>query len=155
MTTPTRLLPLFRRNPADRPDYRVYRSVRRAGSAGTATLISVMVANLLDELPKPYVVTARATGMVERKLNIKYPVRPALKPLVSTPGYLLPQLVSGSMVVSIVLSLPTEGSLLLSALLAEDVFLSSAVVLLPSTLTVIGTLISDILPGIVDQQIRV
>ena len=124
------------------------------GTAGTAALIRVMRANLLDELNKPYVVTARAKGLPEWKLILKYPVRMALNPLVSTLGYLLPVLMSGSVIVSVVLSLPTEGPLLLRALLAEDMFVSATIVLLLGTLTVIGTLLSDILLGILDPRIR-
>ena len=125
------------------------------GSAGTAALIRVMRANLLDELNKPYVVTARAKGLPEWKVIMKYPVRLALNPLVSTLGYLLPVLMSGSVIVSVVLGLPTEGPLLLRALLAEDLFVSAAIVMLLGTLTVIGTLLSDILLGILDPRIRV
>jgi len=125
------------------------------GSAGTAGLIRVMRANLLDELNKPYVVTARAKGLPEWKVILKYPVRLALNPLVSTLGYLLPVLMSGSVIVSVVLGLPTEGPLLLRALLAEDLFVSAAIVMLLGTLTVIGTLLSDILLGILDPRIRV
>ena len=125
------------------------------GSAGTAALIRVMRANLLDELNKPYVVTARAKGLPEWKVILKYPVRLALNPLVSTLGYLLPVLMSGSVIVSVVLGLPTEGPLLLRALLAEDLFVSAAIVMLLGTLTVIGTLLSDILLGILDPRIRV
>jgi peptide/nickel transport system permease protein len=125
------------------------------GTAGTAALIRVMRANLLDELNKPYVVTARSKGMPEWKLILKYPVRLALNPLVSTLGYLLPVLMSGSVIVSVVLSLPTEGPLLLRALLAEDLFVSAAIIMLLGTLTVIGTLLSDILLGILDPRIRV
>jgi peptide/nickel transport system permease protein len=124
------------------------------GTAGTAALIRVMRANLLDELNKPYVVTARAKGMPEWKLILKYPVRLALNPLVSTLGYLLPTLMSGSVIVSVVLSLPTEGPLLLQALESEDLFVSATIVLLLGTLTVIGTLLSDILLGILDPRIR-
>ena len=125
------------------------------GTAGTAALIRVMRANLLDELRKPYVVTARAKGLPEWKVVLKYPVRLALNPLVSTLGYLLPVLMSGSVIVSVVLGLPTEGPLLLRALLAEDLFVSAAIVMLLGTLTVIGTLLSDILLGILDPRIRV
>ena len=124
------------------------------GTAGTAALLRVMRANLLDELHKPYVITARAKGMHEWKLILKYPVRLALNPLVSTLGYLLPVLMSGSVIVSVVLDLPTEGPLLLSATMAEDQFVSAAIVLLLGTLTVIGTLLSDILLGILDPRIR-
>jgi peptide/nickel transport system permease protein len=125
------------------------------GTAGTAALIRVMRANLLDELNKPYVITARAKGLPEWKVILKYPVRLALNPLVSTLGYLLPVLMSGSVIVSVVLGLPTEGPLLLRALLAEDLFVSAAIVMLLGTLTVIGTLLSDILLGILDPRIRV
>jgi len=125
------------------------------GSAGTEALIRVMRANLLDELNKPYVVTARAKGLPEWKVIMKYPVRLALNPLVSTLGYLLPVLMSGSVIVSVVLGLPTEGPLLLRALLVEDLFVSAAIVMLLGTLTVIGTLLSDILLGILDPRIRV
>jgi peptide/nickel transport system permease protein len=124
------------------------------GTAGTAALIRVMRANLLDELNKPYVVTARAKGLPEWKLILKYPVRMALNPLVSTLGYLLPVLMSGSVIVSVVLGLPTEGPLLLRALLAEDMFVSATIVLLLGALTVIGTLMSDILLGVLDPRIR-
>ena len=125
------------------------------GTAGTAALIRVMRANLLDELNRPYVVTARAKGLSEWKLTLKYPVRIALNPLVSTLGYLLPLLMSGSIIVSVVLGLPTEGPLLLRALLAEDLFVSATIVLLLGTLTVIGTLMSDIMLGILDPRIRI
>ena len=125
------------------------------GTAGTAALIRVMRANLLDELNKPYVVTARAKGLPEWKVVLKYPVRLALNPLVSTLGYLLPVLMSGSVIVSVVLGLPTEGPLLLRALLSEDLFVSAAIVMLLGTLTVIGTLLSDILLGLLDPRIRV
>ena len=124
------------------------------GTAGTAALIRVMRANLLDELRKPYVVTARSKGLPEWKLIFKYPVRIALNPLVSTMGYLLPFLMSGSIIVSVVLSLPTEGPILLRALLTEDLFVSSSIVLLLGTLTVVGTFISDILLGLLDPRIR-
>ncbi len=124
------------------------------GTAGTAALIRVMRANLLDELHKPYVVTARAKGLSEWKLVLKYPVRLALNPLVSTLGYLLPVLMSGSVIVSVVLALPTEGPLLLKSLLTEDMFVSAAIVLLLGTLTVIGTLLSDILLAVLDPRIR-
>jgi len=124
------------------------------GTAGTAALIRVMRANLLDELRKPYVVTARSKGLAEWKLIFKYPVRIALNPLVSTMGYLLPFLMSGSIIVSVVLSLPTEGPILLRALLTEDLFVSSSIVLLLGTLTVIGTFVSDILLGLLDPRIR-
>ena len=124
------------------------------GTAGTAALIRVMRANLLDELNKPYVITARAKGMKEWKMIMKYPVRVALNPLISTLGYLLPFLISGAIIVSVVLNLPTEGPLLLRALLAEDMFISATIVMVLGVMTVIGTLLSDILLGLLDPRIR-
>ena len=124
------------------------------GTAGTAALIRVMRANLLDELNKPYVVTARAKGVSEWRVILKYPVRIALNPLVSTMGYLLPFLMSGSIIVSVVLSLPTEGPLLLKSLIGEDMFTSATILFVLGALTVIGTLLSDILLGILDPRIR-
>ena len=124
------------------------------GTAGTAALIRVMRANLLDELNKPYVVTARAKGLREWKVILKYPVRIALNPLVSTMGYLLPFLMSGSIIVSIVLSLPTEGPLLYGALVSADYFVSATILFVLGFLTVIGTLLSDIALGILDPRIR-
>ena len=125
------------------------------GTAGTAALIRVMRANLLDELQKPYVITARAKGLPEWRVILKYPVRLAMNPLVSTLGYLLPFLISGSIIVSVVLNLPTEGPLLLRALLTEDLFISASVVLVLGAMTVIGTFISDILLGLLDPRIRI
>ena len=123
-------------------------------TAGTAQLIRILRANLLDELRKPYVVTARAKGLSELRAILKYPVRVALNPFISTVSYTLPYLVSGSIIVSIVLSLPTVGPLLLKALLAQDMFLAGTIVLLLGVMTVIGTLISDILLIWVDPRIR-
>ena len=125
------------------------------GTAGTAALIRVMRANLLDELNKPYVITARAKGLAEWRLILKYPVRLAMNPLVSTLGYLLPFLISGSIIVSVVLNLPTEGPLLLRALLTEDLFISASIVLVLGAMTVIGTFISDVLLGLLDPRIRI
>ena len=124
------------------------------GLAGTAQLIRIMRANLLDELRRPYVVTARARGLGEWRLILKYPVRVALNPFASTVGYLLPYVVSGSIIVSLVLSLPTVGPLLLRALIAQDMFLAGTIVLLLGVLTVIGTLLSDILLMWIDPRIR-
>lgn len=121
---------------------------------GTAQLVRILRANLLDELRKPYVVTARAKGLPERRLLLKYPVRVALNPFISTIGYLFPYIVSGSIIVSLVLSLPTVGPLLLKALIAQDMFLAGTIVLLVGIMTVIGTLISDILLIWVDPRIR-
>jgi peptide/nickel transport system permease protein len=124
------------------------------GLAGTAQLIRIMRANLLDELGKPYVMTARARGLTERRVILKYPVRVALNPFASTIGYLLPYVVSGSIIVSLVLSLPTVGPLLLRALIAQDMFLAGTIVLLLGVLTVLGTLISDLLLMWIDPRIR-
>jgi peptide/nickel transport system permease protein len=124
------------------------------GTAGTASLIRVMRANLLDELPKPYVVTARAKGLPEYQVIMRYPVRVALNPFVSTVGWVLPALISGEAIVSIVLSLPTTGPLLLRSLLSQDMYLAGSFILMLSTLTIIGTLLSDILLAILDPRIR-
>lgn len=124
------------------------------GVSGTAQLIRIMRSNLLDELRKPYVVTARARGLPEYRVIMRYPVRVALNPFVSTIGYLLPYVVSGSIIVSLVLSLPTVGPLLLKALIAQDMFLAGTIVLLLGVLTVIGTFISDLLLMWVDPRIR-
>jgi peptide/nickel transport system permease protein len=124
------------------------------GMGGTAGLIRIMRANLLDELHKPYVLTARSKGLAETKLLIKYPVRAALNPFVSTLGWQLPNLVSGSSIIAIVLNLPTTGPLLLKALRAQDMFLAGSFIFILSTLTVIGTLISDLLLAWLDPRIR-
>ena len=124
------------------------------GTSGTAALIRIMRANLLDELYRPYVVTARAKGKSEWALILKYPVRVALNPFISTIGYVLPYLISGSIIVSVVLSLPTVGPLLLRALLTQDMFLAGTIVLALGVLTVIGTLLSDLMLVMVDPRIR-
>lgn len=124
------------------------------GLAGTAQLIRIMRANLLDELGKPYVVTARAKGLSERRLVAKYPVRVALNPFASSIGFLFPQVVSGGIIVAIVLSLPTVGPILLSSLQDQDMFLAGDIVLLLGVLTVIGTLISDLVLMWLDPRIR-
>ena len=124
------------------------------GVAGTAQLIRIMRSNLLDELRKPYVMTARARGLPEWKVVLRYPVRVALNPFISTIGYLLPYVVSGSIIVSLVLSLPTVGPLLLKSLIAQDMFLAGTIVLLLGVMTVIGTFISDLLLMWVDPRIR-
>jgi len=124
------------------------------GLAGTAQLVRVMRANLLDELKKPYVITARAKGLSERRLVTKYPVRVALNPFASSIGFLFPHIVSGAVVVSIVLSLPTVGPLLLEALQSQDMFLAGAIVLLLGVMTVVGTLISDLVLMWLDPRIR-
>ena len=122
--------------------------------SSTASLIRVMRANMLDELPKPYVTTARAKGLSEFKLLTKYPMSIALNPFISTIAWLLPNLISGSVVVAIVLNLPTAAPLLLQSLMAQDMYLAGAFVLLICALTLIGSLISDILLALVDPRIR-
>jgi len=124
------------------------------GTSATASLIRIMRANLLDELHKPYVDTARAKGLSEFWLIMKYPVRVALNPFVSTIGWVLPNLVSGAVITAIVLSLPLAGPLMLQALLSQDMYLAGAFVLLLSLLTVIGMLISDILLVLLDPRVR-
>ena len=124
------------------------------GTGGAAHVIRVMRANLLDELRKPYVVTARAKGLSETRAIVKYPVRVALNPFISTIGYTLPYLMSGSIIVSIVLNLPTVGPVLLRSLIAQDMFLAGTIVMFLGLLTVIGTLISDVLLAWADPRIR-
>ncbi|HEV7293236.1 MAG TPA: ABC transporter permease [Devosia sp.] len=123
-------------------------------TAGTAELIRILRANLLDELKRPYVTTARAKGLPEWKVILKYPVRVALNPLVSTIGWLLPALVSSSVIVSVVLNLPTAGPLLLRSLTSQDMFLAGAIIMLLGILTIVGTLISDLLLAWIDPRIR-
>ena len=125
------------------------------GLTGTAGLIRIMRANLLDELRKPYVVTARSKGMAEGRLIAKYPVRLALNPFASTVGYILPQLVSGSIFVALVMSLPTLAPVLYQALLRQDMLLAGNILLLVSILTVIGTFLSDLVLLWIDPRIRV
>jgi peptide/nickel transport system permease protein len=124
------------------------------GLGGTAQLIRIVRANLLDELRKLYVVTARAKGLSEFQLIMEYPVRLALNPFVSTIGHVFPYIVSGSIIVSLVLSLPTVGPVRLKALIAQDMFLAGTIILLLGVMTVIGTLISDILLMVIDPRIR-
>jgi peptide/nickel transport system permease protein len=124
------------------------------GTAGTAGMARTMRANLLDELQKPYVETARAKGLKEGRLVLKYPVRVALNPFISTAGWSLPALISGATIVSVVLSLPTTGPLLLRALMNQDMYLAATFLMMLSVLTVIGTLISDIILAWSDPRIR-
>ena len=124
------------------------------GVSGTASLIRVMRANMLDELNRPYVTTARAKGLSEFTLLVKYPMRLALNPFISTIAWLLPNLVSGSIIVAIVMSLPTAGPLLLQSLMSQDMYLAGAFILLICALTVVGSLISDILLALIDPRIR-
>lgn len=124
------------------------------GLSGTASLTRTMRGLLLDELEQNYVITARAKGVAETKLLFKYPVRLAINPMVSTIGWLLPSIISGQALVAIVLNMPTTGPLLLQALLAQDMYLAGSFLLMTSTLTVLGTLISDVLLAWLDPRIR-
>lgn len=124
------------------------------GTAGTASLIRIMRANLLDELRKPYVETARAKGLRRRTILLRYPVRLALNPFVSTVGWVLPGLISGEAIVGVVLNLPTTGPLLLRALRSQDMYLAGSFIMMLSVLTVLGTLLSDILLAWLDPRIR-
>jgi peptide/nickel transport system permease protein len=124
------------------------------GLAGTGATIRVMRGNLLDELKKQYVITARAKGVSETRLLFRYPVRMALNPVLSTIGWVLPGIFSGEVLVSLILGLQTTGPLLLRAVLAQDMFLAGSIVMILSALTVIGTLISDILLAMMDPRIR-
>ncbi len=122
--------------------------------SSTAGLIRTMRANLLDELRKPYVTTARAKGMTEWRLILKYPVRVALNPFISSVAYVLPQLVSGTTIISIVLSLPTTGPIQIRSLMSQDMYLAGSIFLLLGSLTIFGTLVSDVLLAVVDPRIR-
>lgn len=124
------------------------------GIGGTAGLIRVLRATLLDELGKPYVVTARAKGLPENRVLLKYPIRIAMNPVFSTIGWILPGLINGGVIVGIVLNLQTIGPVLLRATLSQDMYLAGSVVLILSTLTVIGSFISDILLAWLDPRIR-
>ena len=124
------------------------------GLGGTATTMRVLRANLLDELKKPYVVTARAKGVRPLKLIVKYPLRIAINPFISTMGMLLPTLISGEAIVSMVLNLPTTGGLLLQSLLAQDMYLAGSFLMMLAMLTVVGMLISDLLLAWADPRIR-
>lgn len=124
------------------------------GTGHTAKFIRIIRGNLLDELKKPYVTTARAKGLSETRLILKYPVRVAINPLVSTIGWTLPELVSGIAITAVVLNLPTSGPLLLNALMSQDMQLAGSFIMLLSLLTVVGTLLSDILLAWVDPRIR-
>ena len=124
------------------------------GTAGTAGLIRIMRNNLLDELSKPYVVTARAKGLTNWRLVIKYPVRVAINPFISGIGGMLPALLSADAIVSVVLSLPTLGPILLDGLMRQDANLTGAIILMYSSLAVVGVLISDLLLVVVDPRIK-
>jgi peptide/nickel transport system permease protein len=124
------------------------------GTAGTASLIRILRSQLLDEFQKQYVITARAKGLREGRVILKYPFRMALNPIISGIGGLLPQIVSGSAIVSIVLGLPTTGPLLLRALIAQDTYAAASMLMMLSVLTVTGVFISDLLLLWLDPRIR-
>lgn len=124
------------------------------GLGGTASTMRVLRANLLDELNKPYVITARAKGVKPLKLLVKYPLRIAINPFISTIGLLLPTLISGEAIVSIVLNLPTTGPALVQALINQDMYLAGSFLMLLSILTILGMLISDLLLAWADPRIR-
>jgi peptide/nickel transport system permease protein len=124
------------------------------GVAGIAALVRIMRANLLDELGKPYVETGRAKGLPETKLILRYPTRVALNPFISTVGWVLPVLVSGDVIVSSVLSLPTSGPILIQALKTQDMYLGGALIMFQCILVLIGTLVSDLLLIWIDPRIR-
>jgi peptide/nickel transport system permease protein len=124
------------------------------GSAGMAGLMRITRGMLLDELQKQYVITARAKGLGEKRLLFKYPVRMAFNPLISTIGWMLPAIISGEAIVSIVLNMPTIGPIMLRALMFQDMYLAGSFLLIVSVLTVIGTLISDIFLAVIDPRIR-
>jgi peptide/nickel transport system permease protein len=124
------------------------------GTNGTAALIRILRANLTDELNKPYVITARAKGLPEYRVVLKYPVRIALNPFVSAIGWVLPDLISGVTITAIVLNLPMLGPMLLRALTVQDMYLAGSIILLLGVLTLIGMLISDLLLAVLDPRIR-
>jgi peptide/nickel transport system permease protein len=124
------------------------------GSAGTAAMIRRLRANLLDELQKQYVVTARAKGLHPLKVLFKYPLRMALNPFISDIGSLLPHVISGAAIVSVVMSLPTTGPMLLSALRSQDMYLAGSFLMFMAFLTVIGVFISDLALALLDPRIR-
>ncbi len=134
--------------------YHLWIPVIVIGTAGTAGMIRVMRGNLLDELRKQYVMTARAKGVHRIRLILRYPVRVALNPMISTIGWVLPSIVSGATITAVVLGLPTTGPLLLRALMNQDMYLAGSMVMMLSLLTVIGTLISDLLLLWLDPRIR-
>jgi peptide/nickel transport system permease protein len=124
------------------------------GTSGTAGMIRRLRANLLDELQKQYVTTARAKGVTEGRLLIRYPLRMALNPFIADIGSLLPQIVSSSVIVSAVMSLPTTGPMLLTSLRSQDMYLAGSFLMFLAVLTVVGMLVSDILLAVLDPRIR-
>ena len=124
------------------------------GTAGTASMIRRLRANLLDELQKQYVVTARAKGLPPLRALFKYPLRMALNPFISDIGSLLPHIISGAAIVSVVMSLPTTGPMLLEALRSQDMYLAGSFLMFMATLTVIGVFLSDMALAWLDPRIR-
>jgi peptide/nickel transport system permease protein len=124
------------------------------GTAGTAGLIRVLRANLLDELRRPYVVAARARGVPERRLLVRYPLRVAMNPFISTVGWALPVALAGDVIVSRVLNLPTLGRRLLDSLQQQDMYLAGSIIMILSLLVVVGTVISDLLLAWLDPRVR-
>ena len=124
------------------------------GTSGTAGLIRRLRANLLDEMQKQYVVTARAKGMPPLRALFKYPLRMALNPFIADIGNLLPQVISGAAIVSVVLSLPTTGPMLLNALRTQDMYLAGSFLMCLAFLTVLGVLVSDLALALLDPRIR-
>ena len=124
------------------------------GTSGTAGMIRRLRANLLDELNKQYYVTAKAKGLPPGRALVKYPLRMALNPFIADIGNLLPEIISGAAIVSIVLSLPTTGPMLLNALQSQDMYLAGSFLMCLATLTVIGTLLSDLALAALDPRIR-
>jgi peptide/nickel transport system permease protein len=124
------------------------------GLSGVGGTIRVLRANLLDELHKPYVVTARSKGLSERRLIARYPVRIALNPFISTIGWVLPGLIGGEVIIAQVLGLQTTGPLLLQALTSQDMYLAGSIIFILSALTVVGTLLSDLALAAIDPRIR-
>ena len=124
------------------------------GTSGTAGMIRRLRANLLDELEKQYVVTGRAKGLPPFRLLVKYPLRMSLNPFISDIGSLLPQVISGAAIVSVVLNLPTTGPMLLDALRSQDMYLAGSFLMFLASLTVVGVLVSDLLLAVLDPRIR-
>lgn len=124
------------------------------GVTGTASMIRIMRGNLLDELKKPYVITAMAKGVRPFKLLLKYPVRLSINPFISAIGVIFPQLISGGAIVAMVLSLPTVGPLLLESLMLEDMYVAGSMLMVLSMLGILGTLVSDLLLMWLDPRIR-
>ena len=124
------------------------------GTAGTAGQVRILRNNLLDELEKPYVVTAKSKGLANWKVIMKYPLRIAINPMISGIGQLLPSLIGGSVIISVILSLPTLGPILLESIKGQDVYAGGFIVLMLGILTIVGVLISDIMLAIIDPRIR-